>query len=402
MNCLKPFCRLLMLFLATATLFACDGDGGDRKPGSQTWFFSEGSALTDDQINSFDAEGLYYNVHSAANPDGEIRGQIIPASPVLVTDNGNPLAGNNLSTLLSGGQEVPANTSKATGYSTVVLDPVTKIISGVVVTDGIAGAGAHIHDGLPGVNGPIIVTLAGGPTVWTVPANTTLSDAQIALLTAGAYYINVHTTALPDGEIRGQLNQQARFALLSGDNEVPAVTTAALGTAVLALDPVTSQISGFIKSSGIVATAAHIHEAAAGIDGPIIVTLAETPPGSGIWVVPAGATLSATQVDSFNADNLYYNVHSIANPGGEIRGQILAATVKLGNATLEGANEVPSVTTTASGTGIISLNSITKQVSGNISTTGVLGTAAHVHEGAAGVNGPVIVPLTLTRPVSFP
>lgn len=401
MKCMKSFSRLLILLLATATLWACDGDG-DSTPGTQTWYFPQGSALTDSQITSFDAQGLYYNVHSAAHPAGEIRGQIVPSATVLTTDTGSPATSNNFSTLLTGAEEVPANTTTATGYSTVVLDPVTKTISGTVVTSGIVGVGAHIHDGLAGENGPITVTLAGGPAVWTVPAGTTLTDAQIARLTAGAYYINVHTAALPDGAIRGQLTRQVRFALMSGANEVPPVTTTASGTAVLALNPVSNQISGFVRSSGISGTVAHIHEAPAGVNGSIIVPLTETPTGSGIWVVPAGQVLTAGQAASFNAGDLYYNVHSAANPGGEIRGQILPATVRTGNAALDGSKEVPPVTTSASGTGIISLNSVTKEVNGTIQTTGLDGTAAHVHEEAVGVNGPVIVPLTRTEPGSTP
>ncbi|MCX7170528.1 MAG: CHRD domain-containing protein [Proteobacteria bacterium] len=126
----------------------------------------------------------------------------------------------------------------------------------------------------------------------------------------------------------------------------------------------------------------------------------QTPAGSGIWVVPAGSLLTAGQAVSFNANNLYFNAHTTANPGGEIRSQIVAATLKMGNATLSGANEVPAVTTAASGTGIMVLNSITKLVYGNLSTTGITGTAAHVHEAAAAANGAVVVPLTLTSPPS--
>lgn len=401
MKSMKPFSRLLILFFAAATLSACDGDSASG-PGTQTWYFPERSALTDGQITSFAAQGLYYNVHSAANPGGEIRGQIVPSATVLTTDTGNPATSNNFSTLLSGAQEVPANNLTATGYSTVALNPATKTISGTVVTSGVVGTGAHIHDGLAGQNGPIIVPLAGGPAVWTVPAGTTLTDAQIAKLAAGEYYINVHTTALPDGAIRGQLNRQVRFALVAGSNEVPPVVTTASGTAVLALDPVTNQISGSVRSSGINGTAAHIHEAPAGVNGAVIVPLTETPAGSGVWVVPAGQVLTAGQAASFNAGNLYYNVHSAANPDGEIRGQILPATVRTGSAALDGSNEVPTVNTSASGTGILSLNSVTKEVNGTIRTTDLAGTAAHVHEGAVGVNGPVIVPLTKTEPGSTP
>lgn len=363
---------------------------------AEIWYFPDGAALSAGQIAGFDGQGLYFNVHSTANPVGEIRSQIVPSS-AFVTDAG--AANDNFSALLSGDQEVPANSSKASGYATFVLDRVAKAISGVLVTNGIVGTAAHIHSGLSGANGSVIFPLAGGPTVWTLAA-TSISDAQIADLSAGGYYVNAHTDAAPGGEIRGQLNQQLRFAALSGADEVPAVSTAAFATGVLALNPTTNQISGFLKTTGITGIAAHIHEAAAGANGGVIVGLTETPAGSGLWVVPAGQSLAAAQVDSFNAGNLYFNVHSAANPGGEIRGQIVAATIKVGTAALDGAKEVPAVNTAASGTGIMALNSVTRQVNGNVNTTGIDGTAGHVHAGAAGVAGPVIVQLTQTAPVS--
>lgn len=61
--------------------------------------------------------------------------------------------------------------------------------------------------------------------------------------------------------------------------------------------------------------------------------------------------------------------------------------------TLSGAQEVPPVTTAASGSGTIVIGA-DKSVSGSITTTGVPGLAAHIHVGSAGKNGPVIIPLT--------
>ena len=63
------------------------------------------------------------------------------------------------------------------------------------------------------------------------------------------------------------------------------------------------------------------------------------------------------------------------------------------NVTLSGAEEVPPVTTSASGSGTITVKD-DKSVSGSVTTTGVAATVAHIHIGAAGRNGPVIVPLT--------
>lgn len=63
--------------------------------------------------------------------------------------------------------------------------------------------------------------------------------------------------------------------------------------------------------------------------------------------------------------------------------------------TLTGAQEVPPVITSASGVGSIMVGP-DGSVSGTITTTGVEGTMAHIHEGAMGQNGPVIVPFTKT------
>jgi len=68
---------------------------------------------------------------------------------------------------------------------------------------------------------------------------------------------------------------------------------------------------------------------------------------------------------------------------------VFAKDIKL---TLTGTQEVPPVTTSASGAGTITVND-DKTVSGSVTTTGVAGTMAHIHEGAAGKAGPVIIPL---------
>jgi CHRD domain len=60
---------------------------------------------------------------------------------------------------------------------------------------------------------------------------------------------------------------------------------------------------------------------------------------------------------------------------------------------LSGAEEVPPVQASGSGSGSIRVNS-DGTVSGSVTTTGVEGTMAHIHQGAKGENGPVIIPLT--------
>lgn len=76
---------------------------------------------------------------------------------------------------------------------------------------------------------------------------------------------------------------------------------------------------------------------------------------------------------------------------------LLGAGIGFANAaasqvTLSGSEEVPPVQTAAKGSGTITVND-DKSVSGSVKTTGVQGTMAHIHEGAAGKNGGVAVPL---------
>jgi len=106
---------------------------------------------------------------------------------------------------------------------------------------------------------------------------------------------------------------------LTGAEEVPPVTTAASGSGTITIESDRS-VSGSVRTTGIAATAAHIHEGAAGQNGPVIVPLSKT--GDNDWSVPAGAKLTDSQYQSFKKGNLYVNVHSAAHKGGEIRAQL--------------------------------------------------------------------------------
>lgn len=68
--------------------------------------------------------------------------------------------------------------------------------------------------------------------------------------------------------------------------------------------------------------------------------------------------------------------------------------------TLSGANEVPAVTTSASGSGTVAVND-DHTVSAKISVTGMNATAAHIHQGAKGANGKVVIPFTKTADNEF-
>lgn len=107
---------------------------------------------------------------------------------------------------LSGANEFPPVTTSATGTVTGKYNKNTKILT-ITVTHSVPNVTAgHIHKGASGTNGGVVFGFTApftSPISYTSPA---LTDAQLADLTAGLYYVNIHTATNPAGEIRGQLS----------------------------------------------------------------------------------------------------------------------------------------------------------------------------------------------------
>jgi hypothetical protein len=79
-------------------------------------------------------------------------------------------------------------------------------------------------------------------------------------------------------------------------------------------------VSGSVTTTGVAGVAAHIHQGARGQNGPVIIPMIKT--SDNVWSVSPGAKLTDAQYEAFRAGNLYVNVHTPANKGGEVRGQL--------------------------------------------------------------------------------
>jgi hypothetical protein len=147
----------------------------------------------------------------------------------------------------------------------------------------------------------------------------TISISRRHLIVAGCL-TGIMTWAAPS-----QAAPQSFKVTLTGAQQVPPVQTSATGTADLSYDPTTRVVTWSVTYSGLSgpATMAHFHgPAAAGKNGPPVIWLTEKgkPAESPI---KGQATLTPEQAQQFNAGEWYINVHTQANPGGEVRGQVM-------------------------------------------------------------------------------
>ena len=107
---------------------------------------------------------------------------------------------------------------------------------------------------------------------------------------------------------------------LDAASQVPANTSPGKGTADVGFDSTTKMLTWKVTYSGVTgpATMAHFHgPAEAGKNGPVAVPLKDAASGA-----EGSATLTDAQATDLMAWKYYINIHTAANPGGEIRGQV--------------------------------------------------------------------------------
>ena len=110
-------------------------------------------------------------------------------------------------TQLRGANEVPANTSNASGQVDAVLNKDTNLLRWQLTYVGLSGpaTAAHFHGPAPvGANAGVALPFAS-PVTSPQSGQATLTATQVADLMAGKWYANIHTAQFPGGEIRGQM-----------------------------------------------------------------------------------------------------------------------------------------------------------------------------------------------------
>ncbi|MEX2604076.1 MAG: CHRD domain-containing protein [Gracilimonas sp.] len=305
--------------------------------------------------------------------------------------------------ILSGNNEIPTVTSTAQGKITATFDGSTLTVDGSFEGLSEEFTGAHIHTGMAGETGGVTIPLE--PAINDdkrsgifIDSDTsyTLTSEQITALQNRGLYINVHSATYPGGEIRGQLVPQsdAQFRTnLSGAFEVPAVKTHGSGAVVLEMREDSLYVSGSFSGLSAEYSASHIHTAITGTNGGVAIGLTPSMGAdnmSGVYLADENKfELTTEQQTALWNRELYVNVHTSANPGGELRGQVTAPVTAAFYASLSGSAENPSLDVGGSGALTIELSGDSLFASGSFSGLESDFTASHIHTGHSGTNGGV-------------
>ena len=282
--------------------------------------------------------GVYLNVHTAANPGGEIRAQVLPERRVLPLD-----------ARFDGAQMVPAVATAATAVSVGRLVGTLDTVRVQVAYTGLSGrpvdlkfyaanAGAAntpanlvgIVPVLPGPGGNTV----GNVITFEITAPILTPALANLLLTTGINTV-LTTAANPNGEIRGQVVRLAREGysiVLNGAQERPTpVVTAGYGVGFVSIDRDQTNARFAAAWGGLSGpiTVGHFHAGTPAQAGGVVFNMAPffdnaAAPASlaGYWKNSSTAPFDATRALQFRNEAIYLNLHTAANPTGEIRGQV--------------------------------------------------------------------------------
>jgi len=271
------------------------------------------ATLNSTQEGMLQSNLMYVNIHSAAFPGGEIRGQIL-------------LQGQSCIGLLGPYGVPPVLNTSADGHALVTYDTNTMLLTYYVQHNVTNATAAHFH-GPAEFNGTAspLVFLANSTAqaVSPITGSQTVDSTEDVAFTSGLNYINIHSSNFPNGEVRGQVwFPNVQYAIPLDGTQNAGVTSSNLGVAVLSVSTDNSTLNVAVMSTIPTANITGLH-----IHGP-----AGVGSSAGPIVFLAFAQASYNYYFSWNSSltqylttgQLYINVHSNTYPNGELRGQLVA------------------------------------------------------------------------------
>ena len=289
---------------------------------------SVGTATAAPYTVSWDSTTVGDGNHTLTGKVTDSQSQTATSAAITVAVKNNPV----FSVTLAAAQIFPAPSSSASGTASLTVKLGSGATSGKVTLSGVTATAVTINEAFAGATGASLITLAAnGSTAgeWDVPASALLTADQVTALLQGKLYVIATSAANPAGEIRGQItpdNVTVVLSALAGSQEVPPVTITASGVAAATVDAAANTLTVHVNSTGVDdATAAEVDTGAAGASGAMLVALTKDSVNMGHWSMEL-ATIAASDLGNFNANKLYVNLKTPADPNGAIRGQINASS----------------------------------------------------------------------------
>jgi uncharacterized protein (TIGR03437 family) len=339
-------------------------------------------------------QNFYVNIHTTVNGGGAMRGQLMRAEQKVLM--GMMSTQNEVPPVSATGSAVSSVTllrardgAGAVRLATAIFNlDYTGIAAGTVFT------GFHIHNGVAGMNGGVIINsgLSGTNTVTADPSGAgnlnfvipmSALDATFAAEVATVnslftdpknQYINIHTTQFGGGIMRDQMRNTERVEFkvnMSPNNEVPPTTVQATGPTSIPVY-VLRNADGTIAAGAVLFdvnfrgfptntnfTGLHIHRGDAGANGGIVIptnldanankVVSETGNGNISRLVNVASAAGVTALNDMlaNPTRFYANLHTDVNPGGAIRVQMGPALAR--PAITGAAANASTITTVAPG-----------------------------------------------------
>jgi Cu/Zn superoxide dismutase len=318
-----------------------DAEGGnavrDLAPGSPKvgrWLSTDAQAMTPARVADLKAGLLYVNIHSTLYPAGEIKGQILPTA-CTETCYEATINGENAGT-----------ESLGTGFARLALNHTETELAYWVEFGGLSApeTAAHIHNTAEG--GTAVRPLGPGSPkagVWKHTDPTALTPARVQALKDGKFYVNIHSSLYPDGEITGDVlagncQPQCFDAVLDGAQA--GTPSPAGGAGHFVLSHAHERLAFQYTITGIVdESASHIHNQSEA--DAVVVDTGVGQSKSGEWDYDDAPPLNIARVGHLKNGQMYADVHTSAYPAGAIRGQLVSVPC---NAT--GADDTPAARTT--------------------------------------------------------
>lgn len=296
---------------------------------NQVEFLVDGTLIASDTTAPY---GVDWDTATVSDGAHSLTARVVDSANVSATSAAVTVTVSNTPTIeifASAAEVFPRTNSTATGTGELSFNLISGAVSGGVTLSAITATVAHIHAGIAGTNGPVIIDFlqsGSDPNRWDAEAGATLTADQIDALLAGELYVNVHSAAYPSGEIRGQIKPEGisvGLATLSGANVVSPIANMADGFAAMTLDSASNTATVHVHTSGVDdATEAHLHDAPVGENAAApLYSLMKDPALPTHWSLEQQAITQA-DADALGSDRLYVDVHTPSAPDGALRGQL--------------------------------------------------------------------------------